>query len=125
MNNYCTIHNRELQNKLEAVANKAIEDAVQAVADDINSFSFANIEATQNMVYTEVSADLSNTGSKTFYYVQVKGVFYDDSENIVDTNWTYAVGSEGLAPGETKHFSMSVLNSCNATGVDFSILDYQ
>ena len=61
-----------------------------------------------------------NTGKKTYKFVKVKGAFKDSSGNVIDTEWTYAVGSEGLAPGESSVFRMSVpknskITSCSVT----------
>ena len=41
-------------------------------------------------------------------------------EQVVDTDWTYAVGAEGLAPGESSTFRMSVdrdysIRDCSVT----------
>ena len=43
---------------------------------------------------------------------------------MVDTDWTYVVGSEGLAPGETKSYHLSVPKDYTIRSCTVSILDY-
>jgi hypothetical protein len=51
---------------------------------------------------------VQNNGKKTYKYVKVRGAFIDRTGKTIDTDWTYAVGSEGLRPGEKSSFRMSV-----------------
>ena len=69
---------------------------------------FSNVKLTDSSSYTCCSGTLTNNGSKTYYFVQVKGAFKDVYGNVIDTDWTYAVGSEGLAPGESTKFEIYV-----------------
>ena len=57
-------------------------------------------------------------------FVKVKGTFEDSSGTVVDTDWTYVVGSEGLAPGETKSYRLSVPKDYTIRSCTVSILDY-
>ncbi len=58
--------------------------------------------------YTVCEGKVTNNGMKTYTFVKVKGAFVDRSGTVLDTDWTYAIGSEGLAPGETTTFHLSV-----------------
>ena len=74
--------------------------------------------------YTEVTGKVKNNGNYTYEFVQLKGVFQDSRGNVVDTDWTYLVGSEGIAPGETVTFKMYVdrnysINQCKVTVIDW------
>lgn len=76
-----------------------------------------------NYYYAE--GTLKNNSNSTVSFVKVKCTFLDSAGNVVDTNWTYAVGSEGLAPGESKKWDMMVsydrkIEKCRATILDFS-----
>lgn len=68
----------------------------------------SNVSITHNSSYTVCTGTIKNTGTSTVSFVKIKGAFTDYSGNVVDTDWTYAVGSEGLAPGESTSFRMSV-----------------
>lgn len=85
---------------------------------------FSNISVSSNSSYTVCTGTLKNTGKKTYDFVEVKGAFEDAAGNVVDTDWTYAVGSEGLAPGESTTFRMSVPKNHTIRSCSVSILDY-
>lgn len=91
-------------------------------AEDVLTFS--DIEISKNSSYTICNATITNDGKKTYTFVEVKGKFKDSSGNIIDTDWTYAVGVEGLAPGESATFRLSVSKNSNITKCDLEILDY-
>ena len=76
-----------------------------------------------NYYYAE--GTIKNNSSSTVSYVKVKCAFLDSAGNVIDTNWTYAVDSEGLAPGESKKWDMMVsydrkIEKCRATILDFN-----
>lgn len=77
-----------------------------------------------NSGYTTLEGTITNSGSKTYRYVQVKGSFKDKDGVVVDTDWTYAVGSEGLSPGESKTFRLSVKKNYSIKDCSLSIIDY-
>ncbi|WP_434311245.1 FxLYD domain-containing protein [Hominifimenecus sp. rT4P-3] len=79
---------------------------------------------TSNSGYTICTGSVKNNGTKTYKFVQVKGSFKDLSGNVIDTDWTYAVGSEGLEPGESTSFRLSVTKNSKITSCSVSLLDY-
>ena len=86
---------------------------------DITDLSWDN-----NSSYNVCTGKVKNTGKKTYYFVTVKGSFKDSSGNVVDTDSTYAVGSEGLAPEESSSFRLSVKRDYDITDCYVSILDF-
>lgn len=85
----------------------------------------SNVKVTSNSSYTICTGTVKNTGKKTYTFVQVKGSFKDSSGNVVDTDWTYAVGSEGLAPGESTTFRMSVDKNYKISSCSVTLLEYK
>lgn len=65
--------------------------------------------------YTYVYCTVTNVSSKyvetRYRYVKVKAQFKNYSGSIVDTDWTYAVDSTWLEPGESKTFYYMVKNT--------------
>ena len=65
--------------------------------------------------YTYVYCTVTNVSSKyvatRYRYVKVKALFKNYSGSIVDTDWTYAVDSTWLEPGESKTFYYMVQNT--------------
>ena len=91
-------------------------------AEDVLEFS--NVRITHNSLFTVCTATLTNNGRRTYTFVEVKGKFKDSSGKVLDTDWTYAVGSEGLAPGESTTFEVSVDKDWNIKECSMEILDY-
>ena len=77
-----------------------------------------------NSSYTVCTGSVKNTGKKTYRYIKVKGSFKDSSGNVLDTDWTYAAGSEGLSPGESTTFRLSVPQNLKITSCSVSLFDY-
>lgn len=90
-----------------------------------NALRFSNIAITHNSSYTVCTGTITNNGRITYSFVEAKGKFKDSSGKTIDTNWTYAVGSEKLAPGESASFKMLVAKNSNIVECALEILDYK
>lgn len=71
----------------------------------IDSFSasdlrISGVSLSSSSSYITATGTVTNNGSRTVRFVEVKAAFKNSSGKVVDTDWTYAVGSEGLSPGE-------------------------
>lgn len=84
---------------------------------------FSDIEIEHNTSYTVCTGTVKNTGKKTYEFVKIKGSFKNSSGTVLDTDWTYAVGAEGLAPGESKTFRMSVPKDSSIRSCSISIMN--
>ena len=85
---------------------------------------FSPVHMSSSSSYTIATGTVTNTGSHTYTFVKIKGSFEDSGGTVVDTDWTYAVGSEGLAPGESKSFRLSVPKDYSIRNCSISIIDY-
>ena len=74
--------------------------------------------------YTYVEGTITNNSDSTVSFVKIKGAFEDSYGTVIDTDWTYAVGSEGLAPGESCKWHMSVDKDYAIDECTVSIIDY-
>lgn len=88
--------------------------------DMVRDISISNVRVEHNSVFTEASGTVTNNGNKTYDFIKVKGSFVNSSGTTVDTDWTYAVGAEGLAPGESSTFTLMIdknssVWNCNVT----------
>lgn len=90
----------------------------------------SNLKINLSSVYHEgdyiyVEGSLTNNSEKTVKYVKVKLSYLDKNGNVVDTDDTYACGSEGLAPGEsTKFDAMQKDTGKEFKSVSVSIYDF-
>lgn len=88
------------------------------------ALKFTNIKIDHNSTYTVCTGIISNQGQHTYRFVSIKGGFSDFTGKVIDTDNTYAVGSEGLSPGESCTFRMSVPKNTDIKKCSISILDY-
>lgn len=97
-------------------------EASREKGERVLKVSYAYIE--HNSSYTVCIGSIKNEGKKTYKFVQVKGAFEDSSGRVIDTDSTYAVGSEGLIPGESSTFRMSVPANKNIESCTVTVFDY-
>ncbi len=114
--NYCFIH------KSSSSGSSSSGSSYSSATLDLR---FSNIKIQHNSLYTVVTGTVTNKGSKSYKFVTVKGAFKNSSGTVIDTDSTYAVGSEGLAPGESKTFRMSVDKNYNIKNCSISIISYK
>lgn len=67
----------------------------------------ANIDCTASYGYATIKGSVKNTGDVAVNFVTVELRWLDGNGEVVDTGWTYAVGSEHLRPGESSTFEDS------------------
>jgi hypothetical protein len=77
-----------------------------------------------NSAYTICTGSVKNNGEKTYTFIEVKGSFKDSSGNVVDTEWTFAAGIEGLAPGESADFRIFVDKNSRIDSCSVSLLHF-
>lgn len=94
--------------------------------DSVYSYELkiSNVKLSSNGSYTIAEGTITNNSDQTVRFVEIKGAFKTSSGSVVDTDWTYAVGSEGLAPGESSKWRLSVskdwsIKDCTVTVIDF------
>jgi hypothetical protein len=90
-----------------------------------SDLEFSNIDIEHNSLYTVVTGTVTNNGTRDYKFVTIKGAFKDWSGKVVDTDSTYAIGSEGLSYGESKTFRMSVDKNTSISKCDISIISYK
>ena len=104
------------------------EDTDSEDTGDYGAYSW-ELKISDVLVYSEYSftyaeGSLTNNSDSTVKFVKVKGAFKDRSGRVIDTDWTYAVGGEGLSPGESCKWKMSVEKDINIKDCDVSIMGY-
>lgn len=56
--------------------------------------------------YYYCNGTVHNVSGSTHYYVKVKITYMDANKDVLTTDWTYAVGSEGIKGGENQQFEI-------------------
>ncbi|WP_141242517.1 FxLYD domain-containing protein [Flavonifractor sp. An10] len=67
-----------------------------------------------------VEGTATNNSETAVEFVRVKISLYDKNDKVIDTAWTYAVGAEGLEPGETTKW---MVYCSDAEAITISIMD--
>lgn len=71
----------------------------------------------------QVRGVVTNTGTRPVTYVKVGVDFVSGDGNVVDTDWTYAVDSQPLAPGASKRFEVQQKATPGVTRVTAAVID--
>ncbi len=102
------------------------DDDAEENSNYVSSYDLkiSNVRVYTSGSYTYAEGSLKNTSDSTVSYVKVKGAFKDYRGNVIDTDWTYAVGSEGLAPGESCKWKLWADKDYSIDECDVSILDF-
>ena len=100
---------------------KGLYEVVESASS--TNLKFTNVTVTHNSSYTVATGTVTNNGTKKVTFVKIKGAFTNSAGTTLDTDWTYAVGSEGLDPGESTTFRMSVSKNSSIKNCKISIID--
>ena len=85
--------------------------------------SFEEVRWWYKRSYMEARGKIRNKGTKKVEYIKVCVEWVDKNDKVLDTDWTYAVGSEGLRPGVAKSFRVSVPIDKRAETIQYYIMD--
>jgi hypothetical protein len=88
-------------------------------------FEFGDGEWDSNSMYDVFVGSVTNVSDETYRFIQVRGTFTDENGNAIDTDTTYACGDEGLRPGETTKFTLSVRKDSRIKRIKYSVYDYR
>ena len=121
---YCTKHAQEVAEVLglssnESSSSSSSSNKVYLMVKDV----YLSKGSSHSNYYT-ASGAVYNYGSITAKYVKVKVKFLNSYGKIVDTDWTYAVGTEGIEPGETVKWSCMVEKDYAIESIEAEIIDY-
>lgn len=106
-------------------SNKSFESTPDSlVKDPYKDLKIKIDTVSSNSSYSYCTGSVKNNGTKTYKFVKVKAAFKDSADDVVDTDWTYVVGDEGLAPGEASTFKVSVPKNSKIRSCEVSLLDW-
>ena len=79
---------------------------------------------TNSREYYYCNGTVHNASISTHYYVKVKVTYYDKNDAVLTTDWTYAVGSEGIRGGENQQFEIITKVNGSVAKYRVEILDW-
>lgn len=85
----------------------------------------SNISLSSNSSYNICTGSItvSNNSIYKYHYIKVKASFLNKYGTVIDTDWTYAIGSEWLEPGESTKFRLSVEKDYNISKCVIKIME--
>lgn len=101
-----------------ASANHSIKSLGTRDTISQNGLSISGTYHAGSNPYVEGTA--TNNSETAVEFVRVKISLYDKNDKVIDTAWTYAVGAEGLEPGETTKW---MVYCSDAEAITISIMD--
>lgn len=103
----------------------ATDDSLSDTSSNTPSLKVSNVKLKSDSEYITCTGSVKNNGNSTVTFVKVKVAFKDASGDVIDTASGYAAGDEGIAPGESSTFDISVKDTSNSIQkCTASILDY-
>lgn len=75
--------------------------------------------------YFTVEGYVTNLSNRVLSFIKIRGDFTDENFNVQDTDYTYAIGSEGLAPNSKKSYDIMVPYNQSITKCKTVIVDYK
>ena len=82
-------------------------------------------DASTSYGYITVGGSISNPTNNAYSYVELKVKILDTNGKVIDTENTYAVGSETLSPGDTKKWDAMFKADDRADNVEVEIVNYK
>lgn len=90
-----------------------------------SDLQISNVSVQTNSVVTYCTGTIKNNGKLAFEFVRVKGSFKDGAGNVIETGSSYAVGSEGLSPGESTSFRIQCARNPKVKSCDVEVYDFR
>lgn len=99
--------------------------ATDTLTLNTNYLSISDVKVETNSSYTICTGTITVIANSPYKYrfIEVKGSFKNSYGSVVDTDSTYAIGSEGLEPGESKTFRLSVPKNSTIKTCSVSIME--
>jgi len=96
----------EKNKKIKEIGNKVKEKKEALDYSRKNPFTFENTSLSSSGDYVYFRGSIKNNSDLTYKFVEVRATYYDINKNVITTDITYAVGNEGIRPGERKEFEI-------------------
>lgn len=92
---------------------------------DTTYLKLSNVNLSDSSSYNYCSGliSISNSSPYKYHYIKVKASFLNKNGTVIDTDWTYAIGSEWLEPGESSKLKLSVEKDYNISKCVVTIME--
>lgn len=115
----------ELAEKEYALYKEELKKKMQAEYDAKNPVQITDSHVNEKRGYWYCSGTVHNLSATTHYYVKIKVTYMDGDENVLTTDWSYAVSSEGIRGGENQQFEMMTKVQGDVQRYKVEVLDWK
>ncbi len=123
--NIAKLDYQQMEDRTKSIGKSKLAADQQQEDIEKNPLDFSNLSWDSNSLYTIATGSAKNISNKVVKFATIKISFMDDNENVIDTASTYAVGEEGLNPGESCKWTASVDKDLKITKYSVSLIDYE
>lgn len=95
------------------------ERAERAALADLE---FENVEVTSDGHFMKVEGSVRNTGTTVVKFAKVRVEWKDAAGQVIDTDSAYAIGGEGLEPGQSKRFRVMTENDSRMRSASYHFI---
>jgi hypothetical protein len=88
----------------------------------IANLAFEDVKGTTSGDYVYVEGRIRNNGKEHVKFIKVAAEALDKSGAVLDSEWTYAVGGEGIAPAAAKSFRVMIRRDKRMTNFTYKFL---
>lgn len=86
-------------------------EAERQKQEALSSINFEEVEGKIDGDWVRIEGKIRNNGSGEVSFIKIGVELLDSEGKVLDTDWTYAVSSEGLKPGVAKSFDLTIRKS--------------
>jgi len=101
-----------------------LEKSLESLEGIQKGLTIVDIKRIKDGNYIYSTGAVKNIGNVSYNYIKVKAIYLDKDNNVIDTDWTYAVSSENLKPNEQKYFEIMTKYQKGIEKVSLQIDDF-
>jgi hypothetical protein len=110
---------------IKDINNNISESEKKKYQNDKNPVQITQKDSYRDGDYMYCTGTVSNVSDTTHYNVKVRVTYYSEDEEMLTSDWSYAVDSEGIRAGENQQFEIMTKVNGDAPKYKVEILEYQ
>ncbi|WP_010249161.1 zinc ribbon domain-containing protein [Acetivibrio cellulolyticus] len=114
----------EVDKQIDQLFTKTLKDEAKKIENDLNPLRIEKASMTTEGDYTYYTGSIKNYSDNIYKFVQVRVVYMDINKEVLTTDTSYAVGSEGIRPNENVQFEVMTKVRGDVKYGNIEIMDY-
>lgn len=114
----------EVDKQIDQLFTKTLKDEAKKIENNLNPLRIEKASITTKGDYTYYTGSIKNYSDNIYKFVQVRVVYMDINKEVLTTDTSYAVGSEGIRPNENVQFEVMTKVRGDVKYGNIEIMDY-